>query len=239
MTSYFRRGRLDVRWLITDIDGTITDSDGRIHLPAASELQHLERCGVPVGLATGRPYGIVRVLGEYLGLTGPLIAENGGVGYFRGRRFVLGSRRVAQDALALLSRSVALVPTWDNEIRLTDVALECGVDVAHIQTLLSNGGADVDIHESSIMIHIGKRGVTKRAALEHCADVAGLTPGDIAVAGDSNSDLSLFEGFPTSVAPANCTEELGKLARIRSNLLGGEGFCDGLAQLRRAGALPV
>src|SRR5689334_9163143 len=89
---------LRTRWLITDIDGTITDSQGLLDLGTLQLLRQLEQDGIQVGLVSGRPYPMVRMLGEYLGLTGPLIAENGGVGFYDGEQFESGSRVIVEEA---------------------------------------------------------------------------------------------------------------------------------------------
>jgi len=225
-------------WLITDIDGTITDADGRLHLPAVEGIQRLEKAGVLVGLISGRPYSIVRMLGEYLGLSGPLIAENGGVGFFCGHHFVIGSRRAADEAVEALRGLIPLEPTWDNQCRQTDYALDGGVNVEELKRLLIEKCIQAELQVSSIMVHLAKKGVTKRAGLEYCLKMAGVTTDEVVVAGDSDSDISLFEGFQASLAPANCTEGVRRLAHYRADLAFGEGFCEGIEYFRRMGKLP-
>lgn len=225
-------------WFITDIDGTITDSNGQLYLPAIREIQSLGKAGILVGLVSGRPYPIVRMLGDYLGLRGPLIAENGGSGFFNDKKFVLGSRRVAEKAIELLRSLIPLEQSWDNSYRETDYALNVGVDIQKLQEILTQNEIEAEVQVSSIMVHIAKKGVTKSAGIKHCLRLAGLEPTGVTVAGDSESDISLFEDFPMSIAPANCTEPIGRLARFRADLGFGEGFCQGIDYLRRIEVLP-
>ena len=224
-------------WVITDIDGTITDARGRLHEPAIKEMQALEDAGVRVGLISGRPYPAVRLLGEYLGVTGPLIAENGGIGFFERREFVLGSRQLAEDAINRLSPLIALRATWDTRYRETDYALDTDVDLIKLRQLIADHSIEVELQVSSIMLHLAKKGVTKRVALQHCLHFSGIDVADVVVAGDSDSDVSLFEGFPKSIAPANCTAQIRSLAHFRAKLAFGAGFCEGIEHLREIGAV--
>ena len=226
------------RWFITDIDGTVTDEADRLHFGAMQEVRRLEDRGLPVGLVSGRPYPMVRMLGEYLGLSGPLIAENGGIGFYEGREILLGSREAAQSAAAELGRSLALPPSWDNAWRVTDFALSREVDLDALRRLIDGRDLGIELQVSSLMVHLGRRGATKGTALRRWAEVSGLVPDEILVAGDSDSDLSLFREFRGNLAPANCTEEIGRLAAYRALAPFGVGFCEGVEHFRRAGRLP-
>ena len=225
-------------WLVTDIDGTITDAEGSLYLPAIQEIRRLEEAGIQVGLVSGRPYPMVRLLGEYLGTTGPLIAENGGAGFFLERDFFLGSRSTAEKALEALSGLISLEPTWDNRFRTTDYAINGGVDIQGLRKLVEEKSLELDIHVSSIMVHLATKGVTKRAGLEYCLQMVGMRSTEVAVAGDAESDTSLFEGFEKSIAPANCTDSIGRLALFRSDRPFGEGFCRGINHFRKLGIFP-
>jgi phosphoglycolate phosphatase (TIGR01487 family) len=221
-----------MNWLVTDIDGTITDAEGRLDENALRELQALERSGVSVGLISGRPYPLVRILGEYLGVSGPLIAENGGVGVWRHEEFILGSRRVAEDALRVVQQEMQVAATWDSRFRETDVAIDCPVDVDQMRRIFQKHGTAVDMHVSSIMVHLSKAGVSKRTGLEHACAMAGIDHDSVIVAGDADSDIPMFEGFRNSIAPANCTPGIAALAKFRAAASHGAGFCEGLRRYR-------
>lgn len=220
-----------MKMLITDIDGTITDEAGRIFWPAVESMRAMQRKGIIVGLVSGRPFSSVRLLGEYFGLAGPLIGENGGAGRLNDIDFTLGSRTIATNAVAVLSRQFELTPTWDDRYRDTDCAFEKIVDEESLRNIVDSGYLDVEVHVSSIMIHIARKGVSKRTGVEHCCRILGIDPGQVVVAGDSDSDLSLFEGFGLSVAPANSTPAILSRATVKSERAYGAGFCDGLLKI--------
>jgi phosphoglycolate phosphatase len=220
-------------WLVTDIDGTITDSEGRLDVNAVQTLRNLEAAGVKVGLITGRPYPVVRLLGEYLGVSGPLIGENGGAGVWKEEEFILGDRRIAEEAMDVLREQMHLMPTWDSRYRATDIAIDAPVDIEQVLRLFDAAAITVDLHVSSIMVHISKAGVTKRAGLERACAMAGMDPASVIVAGDADSDAAMFEGFPRSIAPGNSTTRIRELASFCAPSAYGAGFCEGVQQLLR------
>ena len=227
-----------IHWVITDIDGTITDSLGRLDLAACQQLRALEQTGVRVGLISGRPYPMVRILGEYLGITGPLIAENGGVGLFSGKRFELGSRTVTENAARQLLSATPIEATWDNEWRVTDFAIEPSASIPTLESLISKWNLDIQLHVSSIMIHLSRKGVNKCVGVEYCMTEAGLEHQNVIICGDAKSDLSLFEAFKHSIAPANSCEAVVNSAGFCAASAFGNGFCEGLEYYRKRGYLP-
>lgn len=75
------------RWVValTDLDGTVNDETlaeplrlGTIG-PARDALALLERAGIAVGVITGRSFGEAALYHEALGITGPILCEDGAV----------------------------------------------------------------------------------------------------------------------------------------------------------------
>ena len=62
-----------------DIDGTITDYNKKLHLDAIQALRRLEDAGIPIILATGNVRAITYGLWRFIGASGPMVCENGGV----------------------------------------------------------------------------------------------------------------------------------------------------------------
>jgi len=228
-----------VRWVVTDIDGTITDESGMLDLEVLSELRQLEKTGIRVGLVSGRPYPMIRMLGEYLGLTGPLIAENGGAGLWLGETFQLGCREVAEKSAGELGNWISIEPTWDNQWRLTDFAIKPTVRLEELKRLVTDLQLDIDLHVSSIMIHLAKSGVNKGTAIEFCMSQAGLENDEIIVAGDAWSDVSLFERFRLSIAPSNSCEPVTDRAGFCAEDSFAQGFRQGIQHYRNLGFLPI
>jgi hydroxymethylpyrimidine pyrophosphatase-like HAD family hydrolase len=98
------------RAVVTDVDGTLTDSSRRLDPVAISYLRRVEDAGYPVLLATGNVLPIALALYRALGLSGPIVAENGGMLYRKvpGRGEIverLADPRVARRAFRVLVRA--------------------------------------------------------------------------------------------------------------------------------------
>ena len=229
---------MKLRAVVTDVDGTITNANGGLDLDAVEEIRRLERSGVAVGLVSGRPHVIVLMLGEYLEVTGPLISENGGVVEIEKRRIELGSRRIAEEAASILNRTHMLRPTWDNNWRLTDYAVTRDVAVELLLASIKELELGVELHVSSIMVHIAKKGVDKLSGLMAFVEATNMALDEVLVAGDAGSDLPLFRGAAMSIAPASASEEVRKLASFVSTRGYADGFIEGIQDCRAKGWLP-
>lgn len=66
-----------IRLMVLDVDGTLSDSDGRISEANKAAVRRAQEAGVVVALATGRPWQGVEAICAELGLRGPLMLVNG------------------------------------------------------------------------------------------------------------------------------------------------------------------
>jgi Cof subfamily protein (haloacid dehalogenase superfamily) len=63
--------------LVTDLDGTLLDSSGRVHRADAEAIAALLKRGVPVSICTGRMYSGTRQIAQQLRLEGPIACVDG------------------------------------------------------------------------------------------------------------------------------------------------------------------
>ncbi|MGE5785830.1 MAG: HAD family hydrolase [Myxococcales bacterium] len=63
--------------LVTDLDGTLLDSTGRVHRSDAEAISLLQRRGIPVCICTGRMYSGTRQIAQQLQLEGPVACVDG------------------------------------------------------------------------------------------------------------------------------------------------------------------
>jgi phosphoglycolate phosphatase len=198
-----RPGRPVVRGVVVDIDGTVTDGRRRLYPPAFRLLQRLDRRGVPVVLATGNVLPVALALYRFLGLTGPIVAENGGLLYEgaigRDRVVRLADRAVALRALRTLRRAgLRPRPLFTDRWRETEVALEPTVAVARARRILA--GASVDVIPTGFAIHLIERGVGKLPTLRRALAAYGIAPGDCLIAGDGENDVPMLEAAGWAVS---------------------------------------
>ncbi|MBA7562825.1 HMP-PP phosphatase [subsurface metagenome] len=226
-----------VRLVVTDVDGTLTAADDSLSSAALEAVHRLEEQGIAVGLASGRTLPRVESIARDLGISGLLIAENGGVAKINvgGGLVDLGySNHSAMRALEKLTKLFpkAVEETEDNKYRLVDVGIRVkGIKTAELRGHLA--GTDTELLDSGYMLHLLPQGISKGETLMRLLEKIGnegLSREEVAVFGDSTTDMSLFRFFPHSVLitnprlPAHETQSLTEIASYVSGLSFGEGF---------------
>jgi len=230
---------------VTDFDGTLTLADGSLSPTVVAAIRQLNEHGIDVGLASGRTISRLESLAQDLGISGLLIAENGGVAkrQMKGELIDLGYSR--QPALKALEKLKTLFPgaikeREDNQERLVDIVIwPQGVDMAELKKHL----ADTQLLYSGYMLHLMQKGVSKGRTLLRLLGQIGdgrLSPAEVMVFGDSLTDMSLFELFPHSVLiinpklPVEHRQELEEVAKYTSKLPVGDGFAQVISHLLKA-----
>jgi len=226
-----------IRLVMTDVDGTITTGGDSISSVVFRVIRHLEEQGIIVGLVSGRTLPELESLAHDLGITGPIIAENGGVAKLKvnGGLVDLGYSR--QPALKALEKLKALYPNAikereDNRDRLIDVVIwSHGVEVSELRRHLEK----TQLLDSGYILHIMQEGISKgRTLMRLLGEIAhgSLSAANVMVFGDSATDISLFELFPHCVfitnprLPTQQRKELKKIAKYVSDLPVEEGFVE-------------
>jgi hydroxymethylpyrimidine pyrophosphatase-like HAD family hydrolase len=74
------RGNGAVQLVVTDLDGTLSDADERIHPASVRAIRALEAAGIPVLVATGRRLRMACAILEAGGLVGPAVVLDGALG---------------------------------------------------------------------------------------------------------------------------------------------------------------
>ncbi len=227
-----RTGR--IRAVVTDVDGTLTDRSRRLDPEAVRAVRRVEDRGVPVLLATGNVLPIALALHRSLGLSGPIIAENGGILYQRvdgvhrvERRSDL---RLALRALARLrQRGIPVRRLFTDRWRETEVALEPTVGLARIRTAV--GDLPVTVEGTGYAIHLIERGIGKLSTVSIALRRLGIPLSECAALGDGDNDVELLRAagrsvsFPSGSAAAR--RAAGHVTRRRY----AQGFVEGLIHL--------
>lgn len=225
------------RALVTDVDGTLTDERRRLDPAAVDAVRALERAGIPVILATGNVLPIALALHRSLGLSAPIVAENGGLIYTRRRgREVVTRLCKRAPALAAFRRlraaGLPVVPLFTDRWRETEVALEPSVALARIRPLLR--GTGVEVESTGYALHLMERGHGKRRALDRALATMGLDLGECLVAGDGDNDVAMLEAAGFGMSFANGSER----ARAAARCVARAGYARGFVEaLKRSGVL--
>jgi hydroxymethylpyrimidine pyrophosphatase-like HAD family hydrolase len=225
------------RLVMADVDGTLTDENGSPNQAADEAVCLLEECGIPVGFVSGRHLPNLEALARQLNISGPIIAENGGVAKLTPDVDILDLGYSRQPALDALDRLKKLFPgaireREDNAERLIDIVMFAD-GVAHADLIPHLG--DVQYYDSGYVLHLMERGISKGRTLLRLLNEMGykqISPTETVVIGDSPTDISLFELFPHSIMIPNprLTDEQSravlKVARYVSDLPCGDGFAE-------------
>jgi phosphoglycolate phosphatase len=234
-----------LRAVVTDVDGTLTSSDRRLDPRAVAVVRALEERGIPVVLATGNVLPISLALYRFLGLSGPIVAENGGIVYRRlgGRDIVdrLADPAAARAAFRVLERSgLPVRRLFTDRWRETEVALEPNVPVEAVRRVL--GRRRVQVESTGFAIHLMEEGRGKLPALVRALRPLGLEPRHCLVLGDGDNDVGILRaaGYGVSFPSASPSARSAATYVTRADSSGGfvegvkaSGILEGRRRIRR------
>ena len=224
------------RAVVTDVDGTLTDASRRLDPLAISYLRRVEDAGFPVLLATGNVLPIALALYRALGLSGPIVAENGGMLYRKipGRGEVverLADPDVARRAFRILVRAgLPVRRLFTDRWRESEVALEPNVSVATLRRVLR--GVPVAVESTGFAIHLMESGAGKLPALQRALAYERLEPKDCVILGDGDNDVSMLRAAGFGVSFASASARARRAARFVTRASYAAGFVEGLKASR-------
>ncbi len=222
--------------VITDVDGTITDSQRRISTSAITCMRHLVDAGVPVVIASGNTVCFMDCFCRMIGTDGTIIAENGGVyrvGY-SGHLHINGDQSVCWKAFETLKdhfteKNITL-DLYSPDYRFADVAFARTVDADEVGAALRHH--PVEVLDTGFAIHIQSRGADKGTdkgtALKRLADEMGLKSADFLAVGDSMNDVGMLTIAGAGVAVANAHPDTKSAAEWVASKKYGDGFVEGI-----------
>jgi len=220
------------RAVVTDVDGTLTDRSRRLDPGAVERVRALEDHGIPVVLATGNVLPIALALHRSLGLSGPIVAENGGILLDTGpdgreRIERLADRRVALRAFRRLERSgLPVRRLFTDRWRETEVALAPTVSVARLRAAL--GAFPITVESTGFAVHLLEVGAGKLPALTRALAYRDLTLADCVVLGDGDNDVGMLRAAGFGVSFASGSARARRAARYVTRAAYADGFVEGL-----------
>jgi phosphoglycolate phosphatase len=198
-------------------------------------VRRLEARGVPVVLATGNVLPIALALHRFLGLSGPIVAENGGLLYRNtpnGPRVTrLADSRGPRAAWATLQ--AAGVPArrlFTDRWRETEIALEPTVSVSRVRSHLR--GVPITVESTGYAIHLMESGAGKLPALLRALTPMGLAPSDCVVLGDGDNDIAMLRAAGFGVSFPSASAGARRAARYVTHHDYAAGFVEGLKESR-------
>lgn len=218
------------KMVVIDIDGTVTDGNKVLSLAAVEALRSLEAHGVPVVLATGNVRPVAYGLWRFIGLSGPMCCENGGVLWHPewNEPVIRASGRSAKEAAEWLA---SRIPGLDssgiatNTWRESEWCLHPDEDLHAIESeLATSAWVDLSVVRTGFAIHLMDPCLSKGQGLEALFGRMGWVLSDALAVGDAPNDLSMFASAGWSVAVGGAFEEVQAAADVVSPHHHGETF---------------
>ena len=196
----------DSDMIVFDVDGTLMDRSG---MPEGlvGLVKEIEKNGVSVSLASGRTLPNLTPIHQALGLTGFIVAENGGILWDgprkRGIEPMANGKRCRDAIEWLAGKMVEIDPAGieSNRWRETEWCVSGPYDVGRMRALLADSEwSDLRVVGTGFAIHVTERDVNKRSALEIQLSRRGIDPSRVLSCGDALNDVSMFNLTGYSVA---------------------------------------
>ncbi len=220
--------------LLTDIDGTITDSSRRINTGAIDAIRSLVDGGVEVVLASGNTSCFMDALCKMIGTDGTFIAENGGVFRvgFTGPLRIKGDQTPCREALEIVQayyreRGKEL-ELFSPAYRFSDLAFARTVPPDEVKKILIT--STVKVIDTGYAIHLQSPGIDKGTALEALAQEMDLSPSDFLAIGDSLNDIQMLRTAGIGVTVANAHPDTKAVAAFVAEKEYGNGFVEIITQ---------
>ncbi len=218
-----------IKAVVVDIDGTITDSKRMIQPQGIEALRQVQQKGVAVMLSSGNVLPITFGLSIFIGLKGPVIAENGGIVSFKENVYRLNKNTLPMRAYDYLKTKVEVERLFTDRWRESEVALKRTADPKIIEEILK--GWSVVIETTGFAIHIMELGHSKMNGVRKASELIGIDTKDIAAFGDSDNDVSMLQDCGVGIAVANASPAAKMAAKYVCREPHADGVIEGLRWL--------
>jgi phosphoglycolate phosphatase len=192
-----------IKLVISDFDRTFTDSSLSVAPDLTRAIRMIKARGIQFSIVSGRNYDfLLEFCGGRDGLVDSFVAENGCIGHFNGRKYVIGgsSRRAL-----LLERLEKLgVPYGYGEVIVAvDARNERGLAEA-----LSGLDGDFHVIRNVDSLMVLPAGVSKASGADWLTRMFHLTQEETAAIGDAENDVALRDACSLLGAVSNAIPDM-------------------------------
>lgn len=221
--------------IFLDLDGTITDKEGRLPFESINAIRKLKEKGFLISAASANSYCVIRTLNRYFKLFDFIIAESGGVLDNKKEIKLLADKQIAIKAISILKEKFPnLFEHWSNPMRLSDQAFRRPEDeelIKKVKDYVSQSNLGIKIIDTGYSLEITQKEVSKGKAAKILLEELGIDKVNSYAIGDSEADIELFMVVDYPIALANSSEELKKISKIKVNKEYYHGFIEAVELL--------
>lgn len=193
-----------IKAIVTDIDGTITDMRRRVQWEAVEAFRELQEKGIHVMIASGNVLPIALGLHIFIGMNGPIIAENGGIVAYGEEVYKVNSKQKPMEAFEYLKGVLPVERLFTDRWRETQVALRLSVEEKDVRQALS--GWELEIETTGFAIHLMEKGHSKMSGVRKACKLLEIDVDEVAAFGDSDNDVKMLKGCGYGIAVSNASE---------------------------------
>ncbi|HNU35156.1 MAG TPA: phosphoglycolate phosphatase [Methanomassiliicoccales archaeon] len=216
--------------VVCDVDGTITNSSKMIQTLGIEVLRKAQDKGSTVMLASGNVLPVVYGLSTFIGLHGPVVAENGGVVSHKDEVYKLFSNEVPLKAYEHLRTVMpGIRRLYTDHWRHTEVGLNREADLAKVMEALE--GWPLEVEATGFAIHLMQKGHSKMAGVRKACELIGVDTSEVVAFGDADNDVLMLKECGYGVAVGNASERARGAADLVTQGRHAEGVREGLLSL--------
>lgn len=199
-----------IKAIAVDIDGTLTDDKRRISTVAIDALRSAENHGIRVIICSGNALPVAYGIATMIGVSGPVVAENGGIVLYDHSIYKLRDIEDAMAAYREIKEKFKIVPILSNRWRETEIGFRTDADLYDIMKVVEKYGLVAE--DTGWAIHIFKKGFGKLAGVKKAAELLKISLKDIMAIGDGQNDVEFVSRCGIGIAVKNSSEELKRIA---------------------------
>jgi phosphoglycolate phosphatase (TIGR01487 family) len=219
-----------IKAVVCDLDGTLTDCDKLVGVNGIEALRRVQEKGITCMLASGNVLPIAYAVSTYVGMKGPVIAENGGIVSWKEEVHQTGDGEEPKRAYAHLRKCMPEAePLFTDRWRVTEVALKRKVDPAEVKRILEDW--PVKVETTGFAIHIMEIGHDKFVGVKKACELLGIDTEEVAAFGDSDNDVMMLSNCGVGISVGNGSPAVMQAADFVTQGRFADGVVEGLRYL--------
>lgn len=196
-----------IRLVISDFDRTFTDETLQVEAGLAEAIRRIKMKGISFSVVSGRSYDFLdQFCGRLDGLVDSFVAENGCIGQFNGKKYIIGNCAGRKTIFERLDRQG--VPYGIGEV----IFAVDRRDERELVDALSGADGSFHVIRNVDSLMILPKNVSKSSGAAWLARMHGVSSEETAAIGDAENDVHLRDACGLLGAVSNAIPELKKTA---------------------------